>query len=376
MLLVVFFFLLIHKNVSFDNETIVFSRGEAGYYCIRIPSILTTSKGTLLAFGEARMYTCNDDTQIDIVYKRSLDDGKTWSNLTILYRGNASGDNSDRVQNVTPLQLKYNEQILVSFCKNVLVLMQSFSHDDGLTFSPPQMIPNVTKSNWKYVALGPPSGLLLQSNRILIPGTYSTVSNVRSGSFSTGFVMLNDFNGQVDKWFLGGEFNLDDYYPNESQAVELVPNANLIFVNARSYSTKRIGAYSDDGGITFNRVNVLNTLVQPLHGCEGSTIYRQDSRQIFYSGLAETSTTRTNLSLHVSVDNGENWTFVRTICPGSSSYSSMTIMRDQSIGILYEKGLTAGAIDSLTISIAYNQTKKNISHKNTMLRDGHHASLE
>ena len=62
---------------SFENETVVFEKGESGYFCIRIPSLLTTAKGTLIAFGEGRMYTCDDNTQKDIVYKRCLDDGKT-----------------------------------------------------------------------------------------------------------------------------------------------------------------------------------------------------------------------------------------------------------------------------------------------------------
>jgi sialidase-1 len=351
MLLSILFVLLIHIELSLENETIVFSNGEAGYYCIRIPSVLTTIRGTLLAFGEARMYTCNDNTLIDIVYKRSLDNGKTWSNLQILYRGNSSDENFNWVGNFAPVQLKYNQRILIPFCKNNLIPMQTYSDDDGLTFSPPQIIHNITKPNWRWLALGPPGGLLLQSNRILIPGDYSTNSNVMGGSFSTGFVMLNDFNGQIDKWYLGGEYNLDDYYPNEGQAVELLPNTNSIFINARSFTTKRIGAYSNDGGITFNKINVLNTLVQPLHGCEGSTIYLQNSRQLFYSGLAETSTTRTNLSLHISKDNGENWMFIKSICPGSSGYSSMTILNDQSIGVLYEKGSTMSAPASLTFTI-------------------------
>ena len=74
--------------------------------------------------------------------------------------------------------------------------------------------------------------------------------------------------------------------------------------------TVRVGAYSNDGGVTFNKVTILNTLIQPLHGCEGSTIYHQSTRQIFYSGL-DSTTIRQNLSLHISNDNGENWKFVK-----------------------------------------------------------------
>ncbi|UJR32842.1 hypothetical protein I4U23_020304 [Adineta vaga] len=214
---------------------------------------MTTAKGTLLALGEARMFTCHDNTQIDIVYKRSSDNRKTWSNL----------------------ELKYNQRILIPFCRNNLIIMQTYSDDDGLTFTPPQIIPNITRSEWKWSAI-------------------------------YWFCHV--------KWYIGG--------------------------------------------ITFDRITILNTLVQPLRGCEDSTLYHSNTRHLFYSGLAEVSTTRTNLSLHISKDNGENWGYIKTICPGSSSYSSLTTLIDQSIGILYEKGSTMGAPDSLTFTIVYNQTKK------------------
>jgi sialidase-1 len=173
--------------------------------------------------------------------------------------------------------------------------------------------------------------------------------------------MLNDFNGQIDKWYIGGEYNYDNYFPNEGQAVELLPNKNSIFINARSISTKRIGAYSNDGGLTFNKIQLLNTLVQPIYGCEGSTIYHQNSGQLFYTGLAETSIDRNNLSLYTSKDNGENWTFIKTIVPGPSAYSSMTILNDQSIALLYESCSNDNFMfqyDSLTFTVIYNQTKE------------------
>lgn len=346
---------------SYEYDTIVFERGESGYFCIKIPSILTSSRGTLLAFGEARMYSCSDYTQTDIVYKRSADNGRTWSNLQVLYRGgNASNDKYNRVGNIAPVQLKYNQRILIPFCKNNLIVMQTYSDDDGLTFSTPQVVPGVTKPHWKWVGLGPPGGLLLQSNRILIPAYYSIHAN-DNGLLSTGYVMLNDFNGQLDKWYLGGEFHFETYFPNECQAVELLPNANSIFINSRSLGTQRVGAYSDDGGITFKKVFLLNTLVQPLTGCEGSTVYNVNSQQMFYTGLAETSFIRSNLSLYISHDNGENWTYIKTIYQGSSSYSSLTLMNDQSIGLLYEWANKTDRIfipDYMTFTVVYNQTKK------------------
>ena len=67
----------------------VFKAGELGYSCFRIPSLLFTSKGTLLAFAEGRGLqsgTCADlQTDVHIVLKKSSDFGHTWSNLSVVY---------------------------------------------------------------------------------------------------------------------------------------------------------------------------------------------------------------------------------------------------------------------------------------------------
>ena len=135
-----------------------------------------------------------------------------------------------------------------------------------------------------------------------------------------------------------------------------MPDANSIFVNSRTDGTVRVGAYSNDGGVTFHKVTVLKTLIQPVTGCEGSTLYHQNTRQIFYSGV-DSTTERHNLSLHISNDNGENWRFVKTICPGPSAYSSLTTLNDQSVGILYETGIVT-PYETLTFNIIYNETEK------------------
>ena len=52
-------------------------------YGFRIPSLVVSSSGTLLAFAERRI-GLHDHAQNDIVMKRSLDNGKTWGNLQVL----------------------------------------------------------------------------------------------------------------------------------------------------------------------------------------------------------------------------------------------------------------------------------------------------
>ena len=73
------------------TQTEVYTAGEGGYYCFRIPALLRTNKGTLLAFAEGRGQhtgSCADHGDVHIVVKRSFDLGQTWSNLTVVYKEN------------------------------------------------------------------------------------------------------------------------------------------------------------------------------------------------------------------------------------------------------------------------------------------------
>ena len=69
-------------------EIDVFKAGDLDYNCFRIPSLLFTSKGTLLAFAEGRgqhSKACSEYGDVHIVLKRSTDYGHTWSNLSVVY---------------------------------------------------------------------------------------------------------------------------------------------------------------------------------------------------------------------------------------------------------------------------------------------------
>jgi hypothetical protein len=63
----------------------LFECGEEGYCTFRIPAIVTTTKGTVLAFAEGRRNNIFDTGDIDLVYKRSEDNGKTWSKMKIVW---------------------------------------------------------------------------------------------------------------------------------------------------------------------------------------------------------------------------------------------------------------------------------------------------
>ena len=55
----------------------VFAAGESGYHTFRIPAVIAAGDGTLLAFAEGRRAGSADAGDIDLVLKRSRDDGRT-----------------------------------------------------------------------------------------------------------------------------------------------------------------------------------------------------------------------------------------------------------------------------------------------------------
>jgi hypothetical protein len=68
----------------FMVERPVYHEKDGGYFIHRIPALLTTDKGTLLAFCEARMESPSDAAPTDVVLRRSVDNGKTWTSIQVV----------------------------------------------------------------------------------------------------------------------------------------------------------------------------------------------------------------------------------------------------------------------------------------------------
>src|SRR5690606_18951381 len=72
----------------------IYTRGEGGYHTYRIPAIVVTHDGTLLAFAEGRKDSRGDAGDIDMLVKRSTDGGRTWSEQIVIWddAGNTCGN--------------------------------------------------------------------------------------------------------------------------------------------------------------------------------------------------------------------------------------------------------------------------------------------
>ena len=78
---------LIDEGTVMVPRTLVFGLEQAQnspypVTCFRIPAVVQTDTGIILAFAEARMNTCADCAQLGIALRRSEDGGQTWGNVT------------------------------------------------------------------------------------------------------------------------------------------------------------------------------------------------------------------------------------------------------------------------------------------------------
>lgn len=353
-----FFTLFLHISFVFPQEQTIFERGNAGYACFRIPALIITQKGSVLAFAEARKNGCSDTGDIVLVMRRSTDGGKTWSPVLLVR------DNGNNVcGNPVPIIDKTNGRILLVYCENrgedteaeiiagtsnegrrVFVI---YSDTDGLSWSAPvEITKDVKKDDWTWYATGPGHGIQLQSkkyrNRLVVPSNH-----VKAGTHHHFSQMLYSDDGGKS-WSLGESTKTPN--TNESTAAELPDGTVLLNMrNMNQQEKHRLQARSADGGETLLPMELAEQLVEPV--CQASIVNYSPKGKITNKLLFSNphSTVRKNMTIQISRDSGVTWTPKVSVYEGHSAYSDMAVFGNGDVGIVYENGLE-NAYDKITYS--------------------------
>ena len=320
------------------GTTDVFVSGHDGYHTYRIPSALTTPKGTLLAFCEGRKNARSDTGDIDLLLRRSTDGGATWGPIQTVWDDgpNTCGNPcpvADRETGTIWLLLTHNlgkdpqSRIVDGTSEGTRTVWVTRSDDDGLTWAKPvEITRDVKKPGWTWYATGPGVGIQLKTGRLLVPCDHSPADQ----KFETSHAIYSDDHGKT--WKLGGD--TDDRL-TEPQVVEL--SDGTLMMNLRNHLTpkrERGVALSKDGGLTWAPATHDATLVEPQ--CQASILRHSPSRLLFLNPAS--TKTREKMTVRLSLDEGKSWAKSKEIHAGPAAYSCLAVLADGAIGCLYEAG--------------------------------------
>jgi sialidase-1 len=337
-------------------QTDLFRAGEGGAFAWRTPSILVTSKGTVLVFAAARRNSLSDHGDIDMGFIRSTDGGNTWSKYRVI-----ADFGPDSASNACSLFDRQTGKVWLFITsvpgaagakgvkgKRAIIdgvfpqtVWAAHSTDDGVTWSKPQNLTDRIEGRdpkMTFYGNGPGTGIQLQCGRLVVPRYFRWKGEEKSYAH----VIYSDDHGV--KWKQGaptGELT------NEHQVVELSNGA--LMMNARSYHGKnrRAIAFSYDKGETWTQPVLDDELVEPV--CQAGFIgFRRGPRTLLvFSNPA--STERRNMTVKLSADEGKTWPAARLLHPGPAAYSSLAVLADARIACLYERG-EKGPYEKITLA--------------------------
>lgn len=340
--------MLAAADVPAPAPTKVFVAGTGGYHTYRIPSLIVSGKGTLLAFAEGRRGGTGDSGDIDLVLRRSRDGGETWDPVQVVWN-----DGTNTCGNPCPvldagtgtiwLLMTWNRgadrepDIIAQRSVDTRRVFVTHSTDEGLNWAVPEEITSrVKRPDWTWYATGPGAGIQMEEGRhrgrLVIPCDHIEAGTGRYHSH----VIHSDDHGRT--WNLGGRTPQAEV--NECEVAEL-PGGRLL-LNMRNYNRAqrvRQQAESDDGGQTWTGQRMVPELVDPI--CQGSLrrfSWGGDGRRSVLLFSNPASTRRERMTIRASLDEGRTWPLSREVDPRPSAYSCLAGLGGGHVGLLYEAG--------------------------------------
>ncbi|KUF20307.1 alpha-sialidase [Streptomyces silvensis] len=346
------------------SRSVPYTARTHGYDTFRIPAVVRSGRGTLLAFAEGRRSSASDTGSIDVVLRRSTDGGCTWGPLAVVAagRGDTRGNPAPVVDPRTGqivLVTSYNSgavtegQIMrgeVTAAQGRRVFVQR-SGDDGRSFSVPREITaDVKRPRWRWYATGPGHAVALtrgrHAGRLVVPANHSaapaagSTDNGQEPKYYGGHVLYSDDHGHT--WHIGF---VDDTYDgvhnaNESSAAQL-PDGRL-YVNARDQHGVAVGnrldSHSSDGGRTLDRPFAVQPTLDDVPVVAAGVLQQSGPRGALLFSGPSVPTARQAMSLWRSRDGGVSFSRAVTLSQDRAGYSDLVEAGAGLVGVLYETG--------------------------------------
>jgi Neuraminidase (sialidase) len=354
--------LLVSAAISaepFLEETDLFEAGTAGYATYRIPGIVATSNGTLLAYCEARKSLQGDWGTIDIMMRRSTNGGRTWDkqrkivniegNVTqnaVALKQNLAKEGEITINNPVAITDRQTDAVHFLYCVEYARCYYMRSDDDGRAFPEPVDITETFEKfrdqyDWKVLATGPGHGIQLKNGRLLVPVWLSTGTGGHAHRPSCVSVIYSDDSGR--SWQRGQIVVAHPYPVNPSETVAVQLNDGRVMLNIRHESKPRLRGVciSPDGAAGWSKMIFHEQLPEPV--CMGSIIRfteqpaHKKNRILFANPHDPDDRRRQNVTVKLTYDEGKTWPVARSIEPGISGYSDLAVGSDGFAYCFYER---------------------------------------
>ncbi|WP_169791967.1 exo-alpha-sialidase [Jiangella muralis] len=324
------------------EKVTVWEDGESGTEAHRIPGIAVTNEGTVLAVSEAR-HGITDTATHELVYKRSLDGGRTWPSAGTI----EASPNRESWVNPTLLVDQRTGRIFLFYNLNYQGVtgdvFYRYSDDDGRTWSERTEITSMFRElpqGWTNHSPGPGHGLQLSDGRLILQVWHrkSVELPAAERGYSTSVIYSDDLGAT---WHNGGAIPIDPAYPNgETRLLERADGTLALYGRyAVGSPNRRIVSISDDRGATWSEPYLHGSFppaagadagLDRLSGGPGSA----DVSRVVFSRPSTAS--RRDLSLALSYDDGYTFPREKVVQTGRVGYSDIAVLDDGTVLVLYE----------------------------------------
>jgi len=387
----------VDEEVVYHRST-VWAVGENGADGYRIPGIVVSGSGTLLAFSEERPLYGDADPK-SLVVKRSRDRGISWSdNIYIeISNGEYWRENRDAVHpdddpikkevwtNIAPIVDRETNRIFFFYAlsegkikdqnlQRYTRVYYKYSDDDGISWSGRKEVTTLLNANengqpnkdsdgkWMtdengfpcdylgraFHMPGPGHGIQLEDGRLLLQ-----VWNRKAlGILDQGEIPVEDrvygvstiySDDHGESWHFGSAFG-QELNINESRMVQL-ENGD-IYMNARYVPTipgernnHRVTAISTDGGVSWGNMQIDEDFPASNHCDAGlAKVVISEGKDLLLYSKNESVDGRKNLVVRLSQDQGQSWNISKVLDEGPAGYSDIAVTEDGTVHILYETG--------------------------------------
>ncbi|MCL5999007.1 MAG: glycoside hydrolase [Chloroflexi bacterium] len=355
------------------EKTLIYTANTDSYHLYRIPGLLVTPRGVVLATAEARRGRGGDWDANDVVMRRSLDGGITWEPSRLVIGQQQYGEGP--ISNFVMIGDRHDAAVHALYCHNYARVFYMRSDCDGTSFSASVDITATVEAfrrhyPWRVIATGPDHGLQLRNGRLIVPLWMSDGTGTEFGPGKLGHrpsvvsLIYSDDHGQT--WRCGDIVvrNEQRRNPSETIAVELADGRVLFNIRSEAGEHQRLISISPDGVSNWSTPQFDDALLEPV--CMASIIRynwpgpNRRSRVLFANPdtLERTfanwapSCDRKRLAVKLSYDECRTWPVSKILEPGSAGYSDLAVLPDGTILCFYESGTLAGTRDERGLTLA------------------------